>query len=67
MDVNRAKEIIESPERFQVEMNGKQVWIDSVDATTQMATVHEEGDQPRESMTVRVQELTEVGKAATRM
>jgi small acid-soluble spore protein H (minor) len=67
MDVNRAKQIIESPEMISVEMNGKRVWIDSVDATTQMATVHEEGNEPRSSMTVRVQELTEVGKAATRM
>lgn len=67
MDVSRAKEIISSPETYEVHLNGKDVWIDSVDSETQTATVHEQDPGRQESMTVRVQELTEVGKVETRM
>lgn len=67
MDVNRAKEIISSTDTYEVELNGKDVWLDSVDSETQTATVHEQGPGRQESMTVRVQELREVGKINTRM
>ncbi|WP_274361951.1 H-type small acid-soluble spore protein [Paenibacillus thermotolerans] len=67
MDVNRAKEIISSTDTIQVQLNGKDVWLDSVDATSQMVTVHEQGPGQQESITVRVQELDEVGRMSTRM
>lgn len=67
MDVNRAKEILESPKQYEVELNGKGVWIDSVDATTKTATVHPQGGDRQPSMTVRVDELIEIGLSDVRM
>ncbi|HZG75210.1 MAG TPA: H-type small acid-soluble spore protein [Paenibacillus sp.] len=67
MDVNRAQEIIESPKTYEVELNGKGVWIDSVDSTTKTATVHEQAGMEQRSITVRVDQLTEVGEKETRM
>lgn len=60
MDVSRAQAIMEAVEKVDVTLNGRKVWIDSVDSTTQMATVHEEERHPIESETVRVQELHEI-------
>lgn len=59
MDVQRAKEIINHPETIEVRLNGSHVWIDSVDATTKTATVHEMGGESM-SKTVRVDQLEEV-------
>ncbi|MCI3922629.1 H-type small acid-soluble spore protein [Paenibacillus sp. TRM 82003] len=67
MDVNRAKEIIDSPKQYEVQLNGKGVWIDSVDATTKTATVHPQGGIDQPSMTVRVDELVEVGLSDVRL
>jgi small acid-soluble spore protein H (minor) len=67
MDVNRAKEIIESPKKFEVQLNGKGVWIDSVDATTKTATVHEQAGNDPQSVTVRVDQLEEIGASDVRM
>jgi H-type small acid-soluble spore protein len=67
MDVNRAKEIIESPKKYEVLLNGKGVWIDSVDATTKTATVHEQAGDQQQSMTVRVDQLQEIGLSEVRM
>jgi len=67
MDVQRAKEIINDPKRYEVQLDGKSVWIDSVDATTKTATVHEQVGLEQESMTVRVDQLEEIGPADVRM
>jgi small acid-soluble spore protein H (minor) len=67
MDVNRAKEIVESPKMIEVQLNGNIVWIDSVDATTKTATVHKEDAAETTSMTVRVDELQEIGVIETRL
>lgn len=67
MDVNRAKEIIETTKTIEVQLNGDPVWIDSVDATTKTATVHREAGHEAESMTVRVDQLEEVGVVETRI
>jgi small acid-soluble spore protein H (minor) len=58
MDVNRAKEIIESADIIKVTYEGESVWIDSVDATTKTATVHEQNGDT-ESITVPVNHLNE--------
>jgi len=67
MDVNRAQEIIDSPKEFVVALNGKDVWIDSVDSQTKTATVHERQGDYQQSMTVRVDQLKEMGEAENRM
>lgn len=67
MDVQRAKEIINDPKKIEVQLNGKGVWIDSVDATTKTATVHEEVGNEQQSMTVRVDQLEEIGVSEVRM
>jgi small acid-soluble spore protein H (minor) len=59
MDVQRAKEIVNSTDSIEVHLNGQSVWIDSVDATAQTATVHTQGSNTQ-SKSVRVQELTEI-------
>jgi small acid-soluble spore protein H (minor) len=57
MDVNRAKQIVESPKTIEVRYRGKPVWIQHVndDGT---ARVYEQQDPERE-MTVSVGELQE--------
>jgi len=67
MDVNRAQEIINSPKQYEVELDGKSVWLDSVDSTTKTATVHEQEGQYQRSMTVRVDQLKEIGEVDARM
>lgn len=67
MDVNRAKGIVDSPKTFDVELDGKSVWIDSVDATTKTATVHTMAGLDQQSITVRVDQLKEIGEVETRM
>jgi small acid-soluble spore protein H (minor) len=59
MDVQRAKEIINSSDEVKVLLQGQSVWIESVDATTQTATVHAQGTEAQ-SKSVLVQELKEV-------
>jgi small acid-soluble spore protein H (minor) len=59
MDVNRAKEIVDSVQIVEVQLEGQSVWIDSVDATTQTATVHTQSGQA-EPKTVQVQQLREI-------
>jgi len=67
MDVNRAQEIVDSPKEFVVQLNSKEVWIDSVDSTTKTATVHERSGDYQASKTVRVDQLKEIGEADNRM
>jgi small acid-soluble spore protein H (minor) len=58
MDVIRAKEIIRSEKKIEVQYQGQSVWIDGVDENTATARVHPEGN-PANSMTVSVNELVE--------
>jgi len=67
MDVNRAQEIINSTKTYEVQLNGKSVWIDSVDSTTKTATVHEANGNEQSSKTVRVDQLEEIGVSEVRM
>jgi H-type small acid-soluble spore protein len=60
MNVDRAKKIIDSEEKFHVQLDGRSIWIDSIDSNTQMATVHVEDEMPIKSKTVNVNELMEV-------
>jgi len=57
MDVNRAKQIVESPKTIEVRYRGKPVWIQHVndDGT---ARVYEQ-QEPEREMTVSVGELQE--------
>jgi small acid-soluble spore protein H (minor) len=59
MDVNRAKEIVESTDKIEVTLNGKNVWIDHVDESSQTATVHPEAGS-LDLMKVEVEKLQEV-------
>ena len=58
MDVSRAEEILTGKQEINVSHNGKQVWIDSVDATKQTARVHCTSN-PSDMRTVQVEELRE--------
>jgi len=58
MDVNRAQEIVDSPKEFVVQLNSREVWIDSVDAYSGVAKVHPEND-PKVSKNVPITELQE--------
>ncbi|MCF6093743.1 H-type small acid-soluble spore protein [Microaerobacter geothermalis] len=61
MNVSRAKEILESNEKFNVKFEGVPVWIDSIDELSKTARVHTE-DNPEDQKTVAIDELKEVGK-----
>jgi len=43
MELTRVKEILSSPEEIPVHYHGIPVWIESVDGTSSMATVHARG------------------------
>lgn len=58
MDIQRAQEIIDSPDRITVTYQGVPVWLESVDARNESIQVHIE-DHPTEKRTVSVQELRE--------
>ncbi len=58
MNVTRAQEIVKSRDKIEVTYQGKSVWIDGIDENSQMARVHVE-ENPQESMTVAVDQLTE--------
>ncbi|WP_409344149.1 H-type small acid-soluble spore protein [Paenibacillus sp. MBLB4367] len=58
MNVSRAQEILTGKQEINVNHNGKQVWIDSVDAANQTARVHCTSN-PSDVQTVQVQELQE--------
>jgi small acid-soluble spore protein H (minor) len=59
MQVHRAREILQSDAKIDVELNGIPVWIDSVDADREMAKIHTE-DRPAVARVVPVEELREV-------
>ncbi|MBA4541462.1 MULTISPECIES: H-type small acid-soluble spore protein [Thermoactinomyces] len=42
MDLERAKEILKSPEHIEVTYRGRPVWIEMVDEHAEKAQVHEE-------------------------
>ncbi len=43
MDLNHIKEILSSPAEIPVHYHGIPVWIESVDETSSMATIHARG------------------------
>ncbi|MFC3884871.1 H-type small acid-soluble spore protein [Bacillus songklensis] len=43
MELNRVKEILSSPEEIPVYYHGVPVWIESIDETSSMATIHARG------------------------
>lgn len=59
MDVQRAKEIIQTTDKIGVTYQGEQVWIDSVDTQSQTAEVHSEHGN-KEQMTVKIDQLQEL-------
>jgi small acid-soluble spore protein H (minor) len=59
MEVNRAQQILSTDDKIPVQLNGTPVWIDSVDAKEQTATVHNENN-PADTRTVKLRELQEV-------
>ena len=59
MDVQRAKQIFESPDMIPVQLDGKPVWIEKVDVANKMATVQVESN-PLNTKTVSVDRLQEV-------
>lgn len=58
MNMNRAKEIYESPETFAVHLEGEPVWIEEIDQANGMATV-QVGGSPLNTKTVSVERLHE--------
>jgi small acid-soluble spore protein H (minor) len=58
MDLNRANQIVESPERIKVTYQGVPVWIQRIDDGTQTAVVYNEADPDIEN-TVPVSDLKE--------
>lgn len=58
MDVNRAQQIVDSAETINVMLDGKSVWIDSVDSINNTVKVHPEHN-PGQSQTVSVSHLQE--------
>ena len=59
MDVNRATEILESPQKITVQHQGRPVWIESIDPVNKTAAVHPE-DAPGESSRVEIAQLQEL-------
>jgi small acid-soluble spore protein H (minor) len=58
MDVNRAQQILQSPDKIEVQYQGKPIWIDGVDENTQSARIHEENN-PGQTMVVPLNQLVE--------
>ncbi|RAL26717.1 H-type small acid-soluble spore protein [Thermoflavimicrobium daqui] len=44
MDMERAKEILNSPEKIEVKYRGTPVWIEMIDETAEKAQVHSENN-----------------------
>lgn len=58
MDVNRAEEILDSPQKITVTYKGEPVWIQSVNDVTKIANVHSVDNQEDEKQ-IPVSELQE--------
>ena len=59
MDVNRAKQILSSPEEITVNYHGVSIWIDNCDEQGNTATIHMRGKHD-DKRTVPVAELEEL-------
>ncbi len=59
MDIQRARQILESNEHYEVQLNGESIWIDQVDVQSRSVSVHPV-DNEGKSMTVNADELQEV-------
>lgn len=58
MDVNRAQQIVNSPNEIEVMYNGNSIWIEHVNENESTARVHKR-ENPDTEMTVQVQDLVE--------
>lgn len=58
MNVNRAKQILESSQDIEVQHNGMSIWIQNVNPEEGTARVYNR-QNPENEMTVNVQELQE--------
>ncbi|SFS92751.1 small acid-soluble spore protein H (minor) [Marininema halotolerans] len=58
MNIQRAKQILESTKEIEVRYQNVPVWIQNVNESAQTARVYT-GDQPDHEMEVPIQELTE--------
>ncbi|MCF8564104.1 H-type small acid-soluble spore protein [Alicyclobacillus tolerans] len=58
MNVERAKQILQSEQKINVRYDGEPVWIETVDESTQQARVHFE-QNPNQRMSVSIQALDE--------
>ncbi|MGB0090408.1 MAG: H-type small acid-soluble spore protein [Planifilum fulgidum] len=59
MDIRRAKQIFDSTKEVEVHYQGKPVWIQNVDESSQTARIYPL-DNPDNEMTVSVHQLEEV-------
>ncbi len=58
MDLQRAKEILQSPQKITVNYRGEPVWIEMVDETTEKVRVHAESN-PNDIRFIPVYDLEE--------
>lgn len=58
MEIERAKQIVQSPEKITVLYQGEPVWIEMVDENTEKAQVHAETN-PKDRKTIPVWDLEE--------
>ncbi|MCD8503463.1 MAG: H-type small acid-soluble spore protein [Bacillaceae bacterium] len=58
MDVNRAKQILNSPSEIEVKYNGHSIWIEQLNESEATARVHNR-ENPNNEMTVQVEDLME--------
>ena len=58
VDIDRAKQILGSPQKINVKYEGAPIWIEEVYESTNTARVHTE-NKPDHSIHVRVDELQE--------
>ncbi|WP_174732410.1 H-type small acid-soluble spore protein [Mesobacillus harenae] len=58
MELNRVKEILTSNKEIPVHFHGVPIWIEDVDETSSMATVHSRGSH-EEKQLVSIDALTE--------
>ncbi len=59
MDIRRAKQILDSTKEVEVHYQGRPVWIQNVDESSQTARIYPL-DNPDNEMTVSVHQLEEV-------
>ncbi|QOY36000.1 H-type small acid-soluble spore protein [Anaerobacillus isosaccharinicus] len=59
MNVNRAKQILDSAKEIEVQHNGTSIWIQNVNNEDGTARVYPK-ENPENEMTVNVQELEEM-------